>query len=56
MREVLVDSSVVLDLLTRDPLFYAGSKELLVQWGGSHRLSINPVIYAEVSVGFRRIE
>ena len=56
MREVLVDSSVVLDLLTRDPLFYAGSKELLVQWGGSHRLSINPVIYAEVSVGFRTIE
>ena len=56
MKQALVDSSVVLDLLTRDPLFFASSKETLVRWGSTHLLSINAVIYSEVSVGFRTIE
>lgn len=56
MKQALVDSSVVLDLLTRDPLFFAPSKEVLVQWGSTHLLIINAVIYSEISVGFRTIE
>ncbi len=56
MKNALVDSSVVLDLLTGAPVFFASSKETLVRWGSTHRLCINAVIYAEVSVGFRTIE
>ncbi|NBC29300.1 MAG: DNA-binding protein [Spirochaetes bacterium] len=49
MKRTLIDSSVVLDVLTRDPDFFARSKETLVRWGSSHGLSIN-------AVGFRTIE
>ncbi len=56
MKQTLIDSSVVLDVLTRDPDFFARSKETLVRWGSSHELSINAVVYSEVSVGFRTIE
>ncbi len=55
-NEVLVDSSVVLDLFTGDPAFYRASLDTLVQWGSTHQLVINPIVYAEVSVGFTRIE
>lgn len=56
MNAVLVDSSVVLDLFTDDYRFYALSHACLTRWGSSHDLWINDVVYAEVSVGFRRIE
>ena len=56
MKQVLVDSSVVLDLFTRDPVFFASSKNTLIVWGSTHLLTINPVIYSEVSVGFGTIE
>ncbi|TVR87836.1 MAG: PIN domain-containing protein [Spirochaetaceae bacterium] len=56
MKQALLDSSVVLDLLTRDPAFFAPSKELLVRWGCTHALCINAVVYSEISVGFRTIE
>jgi hypothetical protein len=56
MNDVYVDSSVVLDVLTDDPAFYAASFACLVQWGSTHNLCIDPIVYAEVSVGFRRIE
>lgn len=56
MKQALVDSSVVLDLLTRDPRFFTPAKETLVRWCSTHILSINAVIYAEVSVGFHTIE
>lgn len=56
MKQILVDSSVVLDLFTRDPVFFASSKRTLTVWGSTHRLTINPVIYSEVSVGFGTIE
>lgn len=56
MNDVYVDSSVVLDVLTDDPAFYAASFACLVQWGSTHNLCIAPIVYAEVSLGFRRIE
>jgi hypothetical protein len=56
MTEVFVDSSVVLDVLTDDEKFSAVSLATLVQWGATHDLCIDPIVYAEVSVGFRRIE
>jgi hypothetical protein len=56
MIEVFVDSSFVLDVLTDDQTYYAASLATLVQWGATHSLCIDPIVYAEVSVGFRRIE
>jgi hypothetical protein len=53
---VLVDSNVLLDLLEHDPNWYAWSAEQLQQAADSTVLIINPVIYAEISVGFARIE
>jgi predicted nucleic acid-binding protein len=55
-RGVLVDSNVLLDLLEHDPNWYTWSAEQLQQAADSAALIINPVIYAEISVGFARIE
>lgn len=56
MKRVLVDSNVLLDILTDDPLWYAWSAEQLDTCASQARLYINPLIYAKVSVGFERIE
>ncbi len=56
MNSVLVDSSVVLDLFTADARYCERSMGLLSFWGATHELCINDIVYAEVSVGFRRIE
>ena len=55
-RGVLVDSNVLLDVLESDPHWHAWSAEQLQQAADSAVLIINPVIYAEISVGFARIE
>jgi predicted nucleic acid-binding protein len=52
----LVDSNVILDVVTEDPAWFNWSFEELVHAAESSRLAINPIIYAEVSVGYRRIE
>ncbi len=56
MNDILVDSSVVLDIFTADPVFYDRSLHLLARQGSSHELCINDIIYAEISAGFSRIE
>jgi len=56
VNAVLVDSNVLLDILTEDPKWEAWSAEALVQWVDQVILVINPIIYAEVSIGFARIE
>ena len=53
---VLVDSNVLLDILEEDPQWFAWSAEQLAAAAEQHVLIINPVIYAEVSIGFERIE
>jgi predicted nucleic acid-binding protein len=53
---VLVDSNVLLDVLTEDPRWLAWSAEALADQAERDVLAINPIIYAEVSVGFERIE
>ena len=52
MRPVLVDSNVLLDLLTEDPVWFDWSKQAMDALTGTVRLIINPVIYAEVSSRF----
>lgn len=56
MPGVLVDSNVLLDVLTEDPTWFAWSSDALGHAAESEPLIINPIIYAEVSVGFARIE
>lgn len=56
MSRVLVDSNVLLDVLTDDPHWYAWSAAQLDASAARGALCINPIIYAEVSVGFERIE
>ena len=56
MPTVLVDSNILLDLFTVDPRWSAWSEAALSQAADRHRLAINPIIYAEVSIRFTRIE
>jgi predicted nucleic acid-binding protein len=52
----LVDSNVILDVLTEDDHWLDWSSERLADAARTGMLVINPVIYAEVAVGFERIE
>jgi len=53
---ILVDSNVLLDVLTDDPRWSLWSTDALAEHADQDVLAINPIIYAEVSVGFVRIE
>jgi Predicted nucleic acid-binding protein, contains PIN domain len=56
MPNVLVDSNVLLDILTEDPIWYEWSASAIEEFAETSVLMINPIIYAEVSVRFERIE
>ena len=56
MTTVLVDSNVLLDILTDDPRWCSWSARQIEHLADEALLAINPIIYAEVSVGFKRIE
>lgn len=56
MADILVDSNVILDVVTEDPKWYDWSAGQLEKLAESHTLVINPIIYSEVSIGFDRIE
>ena len=56
MTPVLVDSNVILDVATRDPVWGEWSSEALEKAANEAVLVINPIIYAEVSIAFGRIE
>lgn len=53
---VLVDANVLLDVLTDDPAWADRSGAALARVADDARLAINPIVYAEVSIGFERIE
>ena len=56
MHAVLVDANVLLDLMTEDTRWLAWSAGAIERAADRHRLVINPVIYAEVSLRYSRIE
>jgi len=56
MMEILVDSSVILDIVTEDENWFAWSAKTLADCARSNILAINPIIYAEVSIGFEKVE
>jgi predicted nucleic acid-binding protein len=51
-----VDSSVILDIVTEDPAWAEWSEGALARARDDGMLAINPIVYAEVSTGFDRIE
>jgi len=56
MRPVLVDANVLLDVATNDRTWSDWSSAALERIADQAILVINPIIYAEVSVGFALIE
>ena len=52
----LVDSNVLFDVMTNDPAWGQWSADRITQALDDGRLVINPIVYAEVSIGFGRIE
>jgi predicted nucleic acid-binding protein len=53
---VLVDSNVLLDVATNDPIWAERCASALDLWSARESLRINPIILAEVSAGFHSIE
>ena len=56
MPATLVDSNVILDVLTEDPDWLDWSASALARQADAGSLVVNPVIYAEVAARFERIE
>lgn len=54
--EIMVDSNVILDIVTEDKKWFSWSSRTLAHYAETCILVINPIIYAEVSIGFDRIE
>ncbi len=56
MRPTLVDSNVLLDVATGDPTWSDWSAQALETAANESPLVINALVYAEVSIGYERIE
>ena len=56
MRGVLVDSNIILDVFLDDPNWAEWSESKLEKFSAITKLFINPIVYSEVSIGFKRIE
>ena len=52
----LVDSNVLLDILTEDPVWEDWSTNALADAAEAGPLCINPIVYAEVSIRFTTVE
>ena len=52
----LVDANVLLDLAQEDDVWASWSERALAEAAERGRLAINPLVYAEVSVGYERRE
>ncbi len=53
---ILVDSNVLLDVLTEDENWFDWSAGQLARCSEYGFLGINPIVYSEVSIGFKKIE
>lgn len=52
----LVDTNVILDILNDDETWASWSIKTLEKYSDRYLLAINPIIYAELSVGYETIE
>lgn len=53
---IVVDTCVLVDVLDDDAEWSDWSREQLDVWSSRGPLIINPVIYAELSIGFERVD
>jgi len=53
---ILVDTNVLLDLVTDDTVWAAWSQQQLDLASTQDQLAINDIVYAELSIGYWRIE
>ena len=53
---ILVDTNVILDLVTGDPQWAEWSRQQLDFAAGRNEIAINDIVYAELSVRYRTIE
>ena len=53
---ILVDSNVLLDVITANPEWYEWSSEMMMECGDRDFLVINPLILAEISISYDSIE
>ncbi len=49
---ILVDSNVIIDVLTEDPIWQGWSEAALADAADRDEIGINPIIYAEIASGF----
>ncbi len=56
MNGVLVDSCILLDLFTDDPIWGDWSENILNKYSQTNSLFINSIVYTEISIGFTHIE
>jgi predicted nucleic acid-binding protein len=56
LHPVLVDTNVILDVSTNDKRWYEWSAAALEEAADESTLVINPIIYAEVSIAYKKIE
>ena len=56
MPATLVDSNIILDIVTEDAEWLDWSADALERSAEAGRLVINPIVYAEVAAGFTTVE
>lgn len=56
MNGILVDSSVLIDVATENAVWTGRSRQAIEFVGRDRELIINPIVFAEVSVPFDRVE
>ncbi|RJP94584.1 MAG: type II toxin-antitoxin system VapC family toxin [Desulfobacteraceae bacterium] len=56
MKGILVDSNIILDIFLDDPDWAEWSEARLSEYSIHTPLYINPIIYTEISIGFKKIE
>lgn len=56
MTFILVDSNVILDIVTQDKVWFSWSFETLAYYQQQFEIAINPIIFAEISIAFNQIE
>ncbi len=49
---ILVDSNVIIDVLTEDATWRAWSEAALIDAADRDEIAINPIVYAEIASGF----
>lgn len=52
MNGFLIDTNIIIDVLKNDPVWRSWSASTLARCADSGTLVINPIIYAELAVGF----